>query len=184
MLRFWLLPYVQNRICYLRNCDVTIWWWRKLRDLIDTQKYLKFFRFFSFLRVSVSVLPPSRPSSHSQIEPLSQHPLRRPRFGFGSMDASRSICKDHIPLQWEIAWANYKNNNKPTERFLLLICVRGCVDPRTTMRLDGLVQLKYAMTSSGIQQTTFRLLACCLNQLRYRPFLPSLVVDWAKFVVS
>jgi hypothetical protein len=36
------------------------------------------------------------------------------------------------------------------------------------VRLEGLGQLKYLMTSSGIELATFRLVAKCLNQLRYR----------------
>jgi hypothetical protein len=40
--------------------------------------------------------------------------------------------------------------------------------PRIIVRLDGLDQLKNPMTSTGIEPATFRLLAQCLNQLRYR----------------
>jgi hypothetical protein len=36
------------------------------------------------------------------------------------------------------------------------------------VRLGGLGQLKNPMTSSGIETVTFRLVAQCLNQLRYR----------------
>jgi hypothetical protein len=35
------------------------------------------------------------------------------------------------------------------------------------VRLKGLGQLKNPMTSSGIEPATFRLIAYCLNQLRY-----------------
>jgi hypothetical protein len=39
------------------------------------------------------------------------------------------------------------------------------------VRLEGLGQLKNAMTSSGIEPATFRLVALCINQLRYRVLL-------------
>jgi hypothetical protein len=46
----------------------------------------------------------------------------------------------------------------PPERFLVLISVRGRVDPRAIVRLEKLGQLKNPMTY-GIEPTTFRLVA-------------------------
>jgi hypothetical protein len=55
----------------------------------------------------------------------------------------------------------------PPGRFLVLISVRGRVNPRTLARLEGLGKLKNPI-SSGIEPATFLLVAKCLNQQRYR----------------
>jgi hypothetical protein len=56
----------------------------------------------------------------------------------------------------------------PQEGLLVLISVRGLVDPKATMRTELLSHLKIPVASSGIEPATFRLVTQCLNELRYR----------------
>jgi hypothetical protein len=63
----------------------------------------------------------------------------------------------------------------PPGRFLVLISIRGLVYPKTIVQLEELGKLKYPVTSLGIEAATFRHVAWCLNQLRYR--VPHIQVD-------
>jgi hypothetical protein len=47
----------------------------------------------------------------------------------------------------------------PPGRFLILISVRGLVDPRATVQLEGFRPIEKSKTLSGIEPATFHLVA-------------------------
>ena len=97
-----------------------------------------------------------------------------------------------VPGGWgsQISWQSTSRHMKmispmdcrlyPQEVFLVIISVRGWVDPGTAVRPEGQCQRKIPLTPMVIEPETFRLLDQCLNRMLHRV---SYIIDF-KFTVN
>jgi hypothetical protein len=72
----------------------------------------------------------------------------------------------------------------PPGRFQVLISVRDWVDPRATVRLEGLGPLKNPMPLSGIEPATFRLVAWCPNQLHDAVTISNYTASYIRWLTN
>jgi hypothetical protein len=98
-----------------------------------------------------------RPSTRTLAD-IKSYPCKKPwrPIGLWDVEAPTSSRQSQMAVRFSGPRAGRPS---PPGRFLVLISVRGWVDPRAIVRLEELGQLKNRMTSSGIEPATFWLVA-------------------------
>jgi hypothetical protein len=103
------------------------------------------------------------PLSYFRLPPPPKEPSLMVPGGWGSQIWRQSAHKGRKAVS-----PTHRAAVAPQKVFLVLVLVRGLVDPTAMLWPEGLCQWKIPVTPSGIESTTFQLVAQCLNQLRNR----------------
>jgi hypothetical protein len=108
-------------------------------------------------------LPTTDQDSHSFLNKRYSYPCNRPLGSIGLWDIEAHTFSRQSAHRWKWGCQPYALASRPlpSGRFVELISVKGWVDPR-----EATIQLKN-LTSSGIEPTTFLVVAYCLNPLRH-----------------
>jgi hypothetical protein len=98
------------------------------------------------------------------IPQLLSYPCNTPWRPIGLWDVEAPTFSGQSAHRWRWDCQPYASATiYPPGKFLVLSHVRGWVDSRAIMRLEGLDELKNAITSPRVEIATFRLVAWCLN---------------------